>query len=279
MTVDLGPHRARRRFGQHFLADPSYIARIVRAIDPQADDRVVEVGPGLGALTEPLLQRVNTLHVIEIDRDIVARLSSRFPVDRLVVHQGDALEFDFSALGPQLRVVGNLPYNISSPLLFHVADHMAAVRDCHFMLQKEVVDRMTAAPGGKIYGRLSVMIQYRFKADKLFNVPAGAFRPAPQVESAFVRLTPYAQLPWPARNEQLLSEMVNRAFSLRRKTLRNALVDFVDAEQLRDLGIDPRLRPEQLPVEAFVRIANAVTAEPQRRGAEDAKAAEKPKRD
>jgi len=275
MPVDLGSHRARRRFGQHFLADPSYIARLVRAIDPQEDNRIVEVGPGLGALTEPLLRRVNTLHVIEIDRDIVARLSSRFSTDRLLIHQGDALEFDFSSLGPQLRVVGNLPYNISSPLLFHVADHMAAVRDCHFMLQKEVVDRLAAAPGSKIYGRLSVMIQYRFNAEKLFNVPAGAFRPAPQVESAFVRLTPYAQLPWPARDEQLLSAIVNRAFTLRRKTLRNALTDFVDADQLRDLSIDPGLRPEQLPVEAFVRIANAVAARPPHRDTENTEDTEK----
>jgi len=149
------------------------------------------------------------------------------------------------------------------------------VRDCHFMLQKEVVDRLAAAPGSKIYGRLSVMIQYRFNAEKLFNVPAGAFRPAPQVESAFVRLTPYAQLPWPARDEQLLSAIVNRAFTLRRKTLRNALTDFVDADQLRDLSIDPGLRPEQLPVEAFVRIANAVAARPPHRDTENTEDTEK----
>jgi 16S rRNA (adenine1518-N6/adenine1519-N6)-dimethyltransferase len=254
----LKAHTPRRRFGQNFLVDRSYIARIIQAVDPQPEDHAVEIGPGLGALTGPLLERLSVLHVIEIDRDIVARLSSEFPSERLIVHQGDALDFDFGALGPRLRVIGNLPYNISSPLLFRAAEFTAAIRDCHFMLQREVVDRMAAGPGGKIYGRLSVMLQYRFCIEKLFNVPAGAFRPAPQVDSAFVRLTPHAMLPASARDERLLGEVVKKAFSQRRKTVRNALSDFATAGDLSALGIDPRLRPEDLSLEDFVRVANAV---------------------
>jgi 16S rRNA (adenine1518-N6/adenine1519-N6)-dimethyltransferase len=251
-------HTPRRRFGQNFLVDRSYIDRIIQAVDPQSDDRAVEIGPGLGALTGPLIERLSVLHVIEIDRDIVARLLSEFPRERLTVHQGDALTFDFGALGPRLRVIGNLPYNISSPLLFRAAEFTAAIRDCHFMLQREVVDRMAAGPGSKVYGRLSVMLQYRFGIEKLFNVPAGAFRPAPQVDSAFVRLTPHATLPARARDERLLGEVVKRAFSQRRKTVRNALSVFAAAEDLSALGIDTRLRPEDLTLEDFVRVANAV---------------------
>jgi 16S rRNA (adenine1518-N6/adenine1519-N6)-dimethyltransferase len=253
-------HQARKRFGQNFLVDRAYIDRIVRAIDPQCDDRMVEIGPGLGALTAPLLERLNVLHVIEIDRDIVARLAAEFPAERLIVHQGNALRFDLTSLGPGLRVVGNLPYNISSPLLFHAAECAGAIRDCHFMLQREVVDRMAAAPGSKVYGRLSVMLQYRFRVEKLFNVPAGAFRPTPQVDSAFVRLVPHATLPSPASDERLLAQMVMKAFTQRRKTVRNALSEFASAEELSARGIDPRLRPEDLSLDDFVRLANAVAA-------------------
>ena len=253
-------HQARKRFGQNFLVDRAYIDRIVRAIDPQCDDRMVEIGPGLGALTAPLLERLNVLHVIEIDRDIVARLAAEFPAERLIVHQGNALKFDLTSLGPGLRVVGNLPYNISSPLLFHAAECAGAIRDCHFMLQREVVDRMAAAPGSKVYGRLSVMLQYRFAVEKLFNVPAGAFRPTPQVDSAFVRLVPHATLPSPASDERLLAQMVMKAFTQRRKTVRNALSEFASAEELSARGIDPRLRPEDLSLDDFVRLANAVAA-------------------
>jgi len=253
-------HQARKRFGQNFLVDRAYIDRIVRAIDPQSDDRMVEIGPGLGALTAPLLDRLDVLHVIEIDRDIVARLAAEFPPERLIVHQGDALKFDLTSLGPGLRVVGNLPYNISSPLLFHAAECAGGIRDCHFMLQREVVDRMAAAPGSKVYGRLSVMLQYRFRVEKLFNVPAGAFRPTPQVDSAFVRLVPHATLPSPASDERLLAQMVLKAFTQRRKTVRNALSEFASAEELSACGIDPRLRPEELSLDDFVRLANAVAA-------------------
>jgi 16S rRNA (adenine1518-N6/adenine1519-N6)-dimethyltransferase len=248
-------HRPRKRFGQHFLTDRACIARIIAAIDPRREDRMVEIGPGLGALTIPLSERVHGLHVVEIDRDVARALQERFASGKVTVHAGDALRFDFAAFGPNLRVVGNLPYNISSPLLFHIAAASSAVRDCHFMLQREVVDRMSAGPGGKTYGRLSVMIQYRFSVEKLFNVPAGAFRPPPQVESAFVRLVPHATPRLDADGERRLSLIVMKAFSQRRKTLRNALAEVFSEEQLAQLGVDARLRAESLPVETFLRLA------------------------
>ena len=249
-------HRPRKRFGQHFLVDRAYIGRIIDAIGPQADDLMLEIGPGPGALTVPLVERLRHLHVVEIDRDIAAELRRRFPSERLTVHQIDALRFDFAALGSRLRVVGNLPYNISSPLLFHIGT--ASVVDCHFMLQKEVADRMAAAPGSKTFGRLSVMMQYRCQVQKLFTVPAGAVRPAPQVESAFVRLLPRAPLPLSPFEEQVLSRMVAKAFSQRRKTLRNALSEFLAESELAELCIEPRLRPENLSVETYVRLASFV---------------------
>lgn len=251
-------HRARRRFGQHFLVDRGVVASLIAAIDPQREDRMVEIGPGLGALTEPLLARLEVLHVVEIDRDLAARLSARFPPERLRIWQGDALAFDFCSLGPDLRVVGNLPYNISSPLLFRLAGMVTCLRDCHFMLQREVVDRIVAAPGGKEYGRLSVMLQYRFQAQRLLRVPPGAFRPPPKVESAFVRLLPHRPMPLQAVDESVFAQVVARAFGQRRKTLRNALRQLIDAQELAALGIDPGLRAENLPVEAFVRIADRV---------------------
>jgi 16S rRNA (adenine1518-N6/adenine1519-N6)-dimethyltransferase len=251
-------HLPRRRFGQNFLTDRSVIDRIVAAIAPRAGDVIVEIGPGLGALTGPMLELIDRLHVIEIDRDIVARLEREFPRDRLVVHSGDALEFDFAALGSKLRLVGNLPYNISTPLLFHVADQGSIVRDGHFMLQKEVVDRMVAEPGGGEYGRLSVALQYRFAMEKLFEVPPESFRPAPKVQSAVVRLSPHDPLPHPARDEALLADLVRRAFTQRRKTLRNALANYLSTAELGDLGIDPGARPETLDVAAWVRAADFV---------------------
>jgi 16S rRNA (adenine1518-N6/adenine1519-N6)-dimethyltransferase len=253
-------HRARRRFGQNFLVDRSVVASLVAAIDAHAGDRMVEIGPGLGALTEPLLARLEVLHVVEIDRDLAAALVARFPPARLKIFQHDALAFDFCALGPDLRVVGNLPYNISSPLLFHLAAMAACLRDCHFMLQREVVDRIVAAPGGKEYGRLSVMLQYRFRAQRLLRVAPGAFRPAPKVESAFMRLVPHRPMPFQAVDESIFAEVVARSFGQRRKTLRNALRGLIDAPDLAALGVDPGLRAETLPVEAFVRMADHVAA-------------------
>ncbi|HMM55609.1 MAG TPA: 16S rRNA (adenine(1518)-N(6)/adenine(1519)-N(6))-dimethyltransferase RsmA [Candidatus Desulfobacillus sp.] len=247
-------HAPRKRFGQHFLVSPGVVARIVEAIRPAADDRMVEIGPGLGALTAPLLERLETLHAVEIDRDLAAGLRRRFP--RLQLHEADALRFDFAALGPGLRVVGNLPYNVSTPLLFHLAGAAAAVRDMHFMLQREVVERMVAAPGGGDYGRLSVMLQYRFGMERLFLVPPGAFDPAPQVESAVVRMLPRPAADLAARDEALLAAIVRDAFSQRRKMLRNTLRAHLGEADFEALAIDPRRRAEELAVGDYVRIAN-----------------------
>ncbi|MBI3044166.1 MAG: 16S rRNA (adenine(1518)-N(6)/adenine(1519)-N(6))-dimethyltransferase RsmA [Betaproteobacteria bacterium] len=250
-------HVPRRRFGQNFLIDESVIAAIVGAIAPQPGDLMVEIGPGLGALTRPLVARLDHLHVIEIDRDIIARLRIAFPPARVTVHEGDALRFDFAALGTRLRVVGNLPYNISTPLLFHLARHARSLRDIHVMLQKEVVDRMLAAPSRAEYGRLSVMLQYRFEMDRVLDVGADAFRPAPKVESAVVHMIPFARLPHPARDEGWLGRIVAAAFSQRRKTLRNALKGHFGAADFERLGVDAGLRAQDLRLEDFVRLADA----------------------
>jgi 16S rRNA (adenine1518-N6/adenine1519-N6)-dimethyltransferase len=256
--VVAGAHAPRKRFGQNFLVSPGIIERIVELVAPQPGDRMVEIGPGRGALTGPLLERLPGLDVVEIDRDLAAALRARFPAERLRVHEGDALAFDFARLGPGLRVVGNLPYNISSPLLFHLAGCADSLRDGHFMLQREVVERMAAAPGSRVYGRLSVMLQYRFEVAKLLRVPAGAFFPAPQVESAFVRLVPHAVLPHTAREERTFARVVAAAFNQRRKTLRNALAGVLDEAALRAAEIDPSARAETLSVAQFVALANAV---------------------
>ncbi len=250
------PHVARKRFGQNFLVSAGIVAKIVEAIRPQPGDLLVEIGPGLGALTEPLLARLDHLHVVEIDRDLIARLRQRFTPDRLTVHEGDALQFDFFALGPGLRVAGNLPYNISTPLLFHLAACADGVRDMHFMLQLEVVERMVAAPGGAEYGRLSVMLQYRFEMERLFRVPPGAFNPAPKVESAVVRMVPRPRATLDASDEVLLGEVVKSAFAQRRKMLRNTLREHLNEEDWVALGLDPRRRAEELAVGDYVHIAN-----------------------
>ncbi len=249
-------HIPRKRFGQHFLTDQAVIADIVAAIAPRADDVMVEIGPGLGALTAPLTQVLRHLHVIEIDRDIVARLRRDYPTGRLSVHAGDVLDFDFSALPPDLRVVGNLPYNISTPLLFHLANYAAHLRDLHFMLQKEVVERMVAAPGGRDYGRLSVMLQYRFDMALLFAVAPEAFSPPPQVDSAVVRLRPRPQAQLTAASEAGLAQVVRCAFAQRRKTLRNSLAALLQAGDYDALGIAPGLRAENLAVADFISISN-----------------------
>jgi 16S rRNA (adenine1518-N6/adenine1519-N6)-dimethyltransferase len=251
-------HTPRKRFGQHFLVDNSVIAKIIDAVAPRPADVVLEIGPGLGALTGPLLDRLPRMHVVEIDRDIVAMLRERWSPERLVIHQGDALAFDFAELGPRLRVVGNLPYNVSTPLLFHIATHAGVIVDGHFMLQKEVVDRMVSPAGGSEYGRLSVMLQYRFRMQRLFDVAAGSFNPPPKVRSAVVRmmhLEPEACLR--AKDEGLLRRLVAQAFSRRRKTLRNALEGYLDETGLREAGLDPGARPETVDVGGFVRAADA----------------------
>jgi len=254
-----GGHIPRKRFGQNFLIDDGVISGIVSAIAPRRSDNLVEIGPGLGALTGPLLDRLDRLHVIEIDRDLIARMRGRHPPERLAIHEGDVLEFDFAELGDNLRVVGNLPYNISTPLLFRFAAFADRIRDVHVMLQREVVERMVAAPGDSEFSRLSVMLQYRFDMEKLLDVPADSFEPAPKVESAVVRLTPLNPLPHPARNESMFAEVVARAFAQRRKTLRNTLKGMVSSERLAGLGIDAGARAQELSVADFVRIADAVT--------------------
>jgi 16S rRNA (adenine1518-N6/adenine1519-N6)-dimethyltransferase len=248
------PHVARRRFGQHFLHDPAVVRRIVEAIAPAADDFVIEIGPGEGVLTRPLAARAGRLEAIEIDRDLAAALAA----ERIKVHVADALEFDFGQLPQGMRVVGNLPYNISTPLLFHLARFADRLRDLHVMLQREVVERMVAPPSTPAYGRLSVMLQARFSMQKLFRVAAGAFRPPPKVESAVVRQVPLAE---PLdRGAERFADVVRRAFSARRKTLRNALG--LEAEALEALGIDPRLRPENLSPQDYVRIARRTISPP-----------------
>lgn len=253
-------HVPRKRFGQHFLVDRGYIARIVDSLALRRDDAVVEVGPGLGALTEPLLLQLDHLHVIEIDRDLAGRLLDRYPAERLTIHTGDALRFDFSRLGSRLRVVGNLPYNISTPLLFHIGEYAPNLRDVTVMLQKEVVDRMAAQPATPAYGRLSVMLQSRFSIAKLFDVPPGAFRPPPQVRSAVVRLEPLAAPEVAPADRPLFEQVVTAAFGQRRKTLRNALGRLVGLESLDQLSIDGGVRGEALSVADFARLTEAIAA-------------------
>ena len=243
-------HRPRKRFGQHFLHDPRVLARLVEAIAPQPGDVLVEIGPGEGALTAPLIERAGRLEAIELDRDLAAALAARFPPYQLTVHCADALDYDYARFPAAIRVVGNLPYNISTPLLFHLARYADRVRDMHFMLQLEVVERMVAAPSTGEYGRLSVALQARFAMQKLFTVSKGAFRPPPKVESAVVRLTPLAAM------LAIDDDILRRAFSARRKQLRNALpgVDLAAA------GIDATLRPENLTPADYARISALIAS-------------------
>ncbi|MGE0809991.1 MAG: 16S rRNA (adenine(1518)-N(6)/adenine(1519)-N(6))-dimethyltransferase RsmA [Immundisolibacter sp.] len=250
---------ARKRFGQNFLHSPGVIARIVATLAPAAGQALVEIGPGHGALTGPVLERAGALTAIELDRDLADELTERFAPRGLALISADALRFDFRALAPpggRLRVFGNLPYNISTPLLFHLLAQRAVIKDMLFMLQREVVDRMAAAPGDDDYGRLSVMLQYACEVEALFVVPPGAFSPAPKVQSRIVQLTPYATLPHPAADERRFAELVQRAFAQRRKTLRNSLAGVVSEAQFAAAGIDPGLRPEVLSVADFVRLAD-----------------------
>jgi 16S rRNA (adenine1518-N6/adenine1519-N6)-dimethyltransferase len=247
----------RKRFGQHFLTDRHYLARIVEAIDPRPDDAMLEIGPGTGILTAELARVVERLHVVEIDRDLAADLRRRFPPERVVVHEGDALALDLASLPASLRVVGNLPYNVSTPLLFHVAASAHRVRDCVFMLQKEVVDRMVAAPGTAAYGRLSVMLQYRFAMATALRVPPGAFTPPPKVDSAVVRMRPLGEDRPRARDESFFEAVVASAFSQRRKTLRNATRERVPESAFAAAGIDPSRRGETLSVAEFVALTDA----------------------
>ncbi|WEN41523.1 Ribosomal RNA small subunit methyltransferase A [Thauera sp. GDN1] len=261
-------HRARKRFGQNFLSDPNIIRKIIDGIRPQPGELMVEIGPGLGAMTAPLIERLGHLHVVEIDRDLIERLHERYTPAQITVHEGDALKFDFGSLcGTEdaggertLRIVGNLPYNISTPILFHLAAFADKVKDMTFMLQKEVVMRMVAEPGTEEYGRLSVMLQYRFRMGRLFDVPPGAFRPAPKVMSSIVRMAPLPKDQLGAKDEALLGRIVTAAFGQRRKTLKNTLRDFMGDADFEVVGIDPGLRGEKLSVEQYVAIANHCSA-------------------
>ncbi len=251
--------RSRKRFGQHFLHDPQVIARIVAAIEPRRGERILEIGPGRGALTAPLLERAEKLLAIEIDRDLARDLELRFGSALEIVNQ-DVLDIDIAALcgnGPALRVVGNLPYNISTPLLFRLLAQRAAIRDMHFMLQKEVVDRMLAPAGSRTYGRLTVMLAPWVRIERLLSVGAGAFTPPPKVSSAFVRLTPLAQPAFDIGSAARFERVVRAAFAQRRKTLRNALKGTVAVPVLERLGIDPGCRPEQLTAAQFGALARA----------------------
>jgi 16S rRNA (adenine1518-N6/adenine1519-N6)-dimethyltransferase len=262
MSKHTGTHTPRKRFGQHFLTNGHIIEQIIRAIHINTSDHIVEIGPGQGALTAQLLSACNTLDVIEIDRDLTPPLISRFGHDvRFHLHQADALKFDFNTLyqhNQRLRIVGNLPYNISTPLLFHLIESCSVVEDIHVMLQKEVVDRLAASPSSPDYGRLSVMMQYHCQIESLLDVSPSAFTPPPKVNSAVVRLTPYTVLPHRADDPLFFSQLVRTAFSQRRKTLRNNLKLFIAPEYLATLDIDLSLRPENLSVAQYVHISNKV---------------------
>jgi 16S rRNA (adenine1518-N6/adenine1519-N6)-dimethyltransferase len=257
-------HRPRKRFGQNFLHDPGVISRIVSTINPQPGDRLVEIGPGKGAITVPLLRAAGRLQVVELDRDLVRPLQQRCrDIGDLEAINADALKTDFCGLahGETLRLAGNLPYNISTPLLFHLLAQSSCIRDMHFMLQKEVVDRLAAAPGSGRYGRLSVMVQFRCAVTPLFGIGPDAFQPAPRVESAFVRLQPWHDPPVRVRDEVMLGRVVKQAFGQRRKTLRNALRGLLEEAQIRSLDIDPAARAEVLEIADFARLADLASGQ------------------
>ena len=258
MTIQ---HQARKRFGQNFLVDQQIIAQIIAAIGPKPDDNLIEIGPGTAALTEHLIERCPSMQVVELDRDLVEFLTEKFaayPEFRL--HSGDALKTDFAQFhqGRQMRLVGNLPYNISTPLLFHLLKNRELIKDMHFMLQREVVDRLGAVPGNKTYGRLSVMVQYHCRVMPLIPVPPSAFRPAPKVQSAIVRLKPHRENPHSAENEALLSQLVSHSFQQRRKTLRNCLRPYAEHLGQAEVEMDLSRRAEQLNVAEFVALSNYI---------------------
>ena len=251
-------HQARKRFGQNFLVDAAVVESIVRAIAPQKTENMVEIGPGLSALTAPLLERLERLSVIEIDRDLAQRLRDRFSSERLNIIEGDALEIDFAQFGDKLRIVGNLPYNISSPLLFALVSCVEHVVDQHFMLQREVVDRMVARAGESDYSRLSVMLQYRYRIQKLFDVSPEAFDPPPRVTSSIVRMIPLGAERLRAQSDALFARVVQRAFSQRRKMLRGVLSEWTSMIPWEELGIEPTWRAEQVSVAGFIGITDAL---------------------
>ena len=259
-------HTPRKRFGQNFLHDQNIIYNIFSSIQAKPDEHWVEIGPGQGSLTEPLLKLGLRLDVVELDRDLVVFLKDQFgQYSHLQIHSADALKFNFSALAEdneKLRIIGNLPYNISTPLMFHLLDNTACIDDMHFMLQKEVVDRICAAPGSKKYGRLSVMMQYYCATELLFEVPPESFNPAPKVMSAIVRLVPHQQPPVQVNDKEMLNRVVTQAFSQRRKTLRNSLKKLIEEDAIIALDIDPALRAEALSLKDFAKLSNLLHEAP-----------------
>ena len=254
-------YRTKKRFGQHFLHDQHIIHKLIQSIHPQEGQQIIEIGPGMGALTFPLLDYISHMEVIEIDRDIIHHLQHNAG-ENLTIHNTDALKFDLSQLlssDQKARIVGNLPYNISTPLIFHLLSYATSIQDMHFMLQKEVVDRITAEPNNKTYGRLSVMVQYFCETEYLFYVSPAAFAPPPKVDSAVLRLQPWQETPYPANDVTVLSKVVAQAFSMRRKTLRNTLKKIFTREQIESVGINPSLRPENLSVKNYVDLSNLIT--------------------
>lgn len=253
-------HQPRKRFGQNFLTNQHIIQRIIQAIAPKVGETIVEIGPGFGALTKPLLQAGGKIHAIELDRDIIPQLKVTCGgFGELIIHEADVTQFDLKEISDQkasLRIVGNLPYNISTQLIFHLLKQRDLIRDMHFMLQKELVDRMVAAPGSKIYGRLSIMVQYYYSAQKLFTISPRAFNPAPRVNSAIIRLTPHLTPPYHLNDEEHFALIVREAFNHRRKTVQNALKGVISPDLFQKAGVDPKLRPEQLTIADFVRLSN-----------------------
>lgn len=258
------PHKARKRFGQNFLQDTNIIHQIIMAISPQPSDQLVEIGPGQGAITEPLLASQCSLDVVELDRDLVDRLAKQFSdAERFTLHSADALEFDFSSLskeGKKLRIVGNLPYNISTPIMFHLLEQKANIQDMHFMLQKEVVNRLQAKPGSKQFGRLTIMVQLYCDVEALFDVDPECFFPRPAVMSSIVRLTPHTSQKHQINDKPLFERVVAQAFSQRRKTIRNSLKNTCSEEQLLAANIKPTARAETLSIDDFVRLVNLLGA-------------------
>ena len=264
MSRTLSQHKPRKRFGQNFLQDAGVIARIVAAINPKPGEHLVEIGPGEGAITAGLAESGATLDVIELDRDLIPSLLAAYGLrPGFTLHNTDVLKFDFAAIesvdAQRLRIVGNLPYNISTPLIFRLLDRTHLIADMHFMLQKEVVERLCAAPGSKLWGRVGVMAQYKCQVEHLFDVGPEAFRPAPKVDSAIVRLTPYETSPWPPCDTNELRSVVQASFAQRRKTLRNNLKGLIDSTGLEALDIDPQLRAETLTLQQFIDITNALS--------------------
>jgi 16S rRNA (adenine1518-N6/adenine1519-N6)-dimethyltransferase len=249
-------HVAKKKFGQNFLKDSSIIHEIIQSIQPRQNDLLVEIGPGLGALTKPLLEKTKHLFAIELDRDIVNWMQNQYSKNNITIFNEDVLNFNFHQFDKKIRVVGNLPYNISTPILFKCIEDIKIITDLHFMLQKEVVDRMIAAPSSSEYGRLSVMLQYYFAMEHLVHVPKESFDPEPKVESSFVRLIPYDNYPFVANNIDQFGKIVKEAFSQRRKTIRNTLKNFMSANDFENIDINPQLRAENLSVSDFVKISN-----------------------